>query len=905
MSSPAERYAQAMSRAAEQRSSLYRFRQTYDFDFDGFQIAACAALEDGNGVLVAAPTGAGKTIVGEFAVHLAVESGGKCFYTTPIKALSNQKFHDLADRYGEDRVGLLTGDNSINGEAPIVVMTTEVLRNMLYADSSTLVGLTHVVMDEVHYLADRFRGPVWEEVILHLPRSVRITALSATVSNAEEFGDWLRTVRGDTEVIVEEHRPVPLWQHVLVGERLHDLYVEPERLRVNPELMRLARDEERAAKFTADRPARGQRRPRGPHTPSRAEMLGVLSREQLLPAIVFVFSRIGCDAAVRQCLNAGVRLTTTSERAEIHGLVTEMCSRLPEADLHILGYGEWLAGLEAGLAVHHAGLLPAFKEVVEELFQRGLLKAVFATETLALGINMPARSVVLERLVKWNGEGHVAVTPGEYTQLTGRAGRRGLDIDGHSVVVWHRELEPAGLAGLAATRTYPLRSSFRPSYNMAVNLVGRVGRDVARELLEMSFAQFQADKAVVGLSRQVVDNHDALAALQTAMTCHLGDFGAYAEMRARISDREKEQARQGATARTAASASALADLRPGDVIVIPAGRRSGPAVVLDPGLGGPDSSPRPAVLTIDRQVRRLSVIDFPVPVVTHGKVRIPKGFSPRSANSRKDLAAVLRDATRDLDLSTRRPHREVGADAELAELRTALRSHPCHGCDEREQHARVAEKFYRVLRETRGIERRVATQTNSIGRQFDRVCALLKQLGYLTSDGSELRVSESGQLLAGLYTELDLLAAECIRSGGWTELTPAELAAVVSALVFESRGRDVAEPQIPTGRIRGALAELVTKWAELSGLEAEERLAFLREPDIGFCQATYRWAQGASLDSVLGETQLAPGDFVRWTKQVIDLLDQIGSTGDPDLRGTAVAAIAALRRGVVSYSAVA
>ena len=243
--SPAERYAAALARGQLERSQLGAFTRHYGFELDAFQIAACKALESGAGVLVAAPTGSGKTVVGEFAIHLALENGLKCFYTTPIKALSNQKCADLVARYGPDHVGLLTGDNSINGEAPIVVMTTEVLRNMLYAESDTLNGLSYVVMDEVHYLADRFRGAVWEEVIIHLPASTTVVALSATVSNAEEFGAWLATVRGDTEIIVEEHRPVPLWQHVMAGPRMYDLFVDDDQRVVNPDLVRLAQDERR------------------------------------------------------------------------------------------------------------------------------------------------------------------------------------------------------------------------------------------------------------------------------------------------------------------------------------------------------------------------------------------------------------------------------------------------------------------------------------------------------------------------------------------------------------------------------------------------------------------------------------------------------------------------------------
>ncbi|WP_217615326.1 DEAD/DEAH box helicase, partial [Cellulomonas sp. GbtcB1] len=260
--SPAERYAAARRRAQAEKSELARFRQLLDFPLDDFQVESCEAVERGSGVLVAAPTGAGKTVVGEFAVHLALATGRKAFYTTPIKALSNQKYHDLVRRYGAEQVGLLTGDTTQNGEAPVVVMTTEVLRNMLYAGSSTLDGLGFVVMDEVHYLADRFRGPVWEEVIIHLPDDVQLVSLSATVSNAEEFGDWLRTVRGDTAVVVSEHRPVPLGQHVLVRDDLLDLYaghVDPtapgKNPPINPELAHLLRRAERAS----DAPHRGRR----------------------------------------------------------------------------------------------------------------------------------------------------------------------------------------------------------------------------------------------------------------------------------------------------------------------------------------------------------------------------------------------------------------------------------------------------------------------------------------------------------------------------------------------------------------------------------------------------------------------------------------------------------------------
>ena len=901
MASPADRYAAARQR--QLRKGLREFAAGYTFPFDDFQTRACEALEDGHGVLVAAPTGAGKTIVGEFAAFLALRDGGKCFYTTPIKALSNQKFHDLVERHGEENVGLLTGDNSLNGEAPVVVMTTEVLRNMLYADTPTLRGLRYVVMDEVHYLADRFRGAVWEEVILHLPTSVRLVSLSATVSNAEEFGDWLQEVRGDTTVIVEEHRPVPLWQSVLVGRRLHDLFVDDAQHDVNPTLTRLAGEEARFARIHShQRPPRGGRRPRSQvDVPTRAEVVETLDRAGLLPAIVFIFSRAGCNAAVLQCLRAGLRLVEPAERTEIRRVVQERTADIPSEDLRVLGFGEFSDALERGVASHHAGMLPVFKEIVEELFSAGFVKVVFATETLALGINMPARSVVLESLVKWNGEAHVDLTPGEYTQLTGRAGRRGIDIEGHGVVLWTPGIDPRHVAGLASTRTYPLRSSFRPSYNMAVNLVGRLGRAAARELLESSFAQFQADRGVVGLVRQTKRNEEALHGYRDAMQCHLGDFEDYAGLRRRLKDREAGLAREGAAQRRAAAAESLERLRPGDVIRVPAGRRAGLAVVIDPDASSVLGDPHPVVLTSDRQVKRLSVVDFPTPVSAVARVRLPKNFNARSPQARRDLASSLRNLGIDEDLG--RPKRARSAatdDQEIARLRAAIRAHPCHGCAEREDHARWAERYDRLQRDTMQIQQRVERNTHTIPRMFDRVCVLLESLGYLQGDD----VSDAGRMLARIYSESDLVIAEALRDGRWEALSPAELAAVCSALVYEARRDDAPPPRVPPGAVRAALTDLSRLWSQLRHAEQDAHLEFLREPDAGFAWAAWRWAQDASLDEVLQAADMAAGDFVRWMKQLVDLLDQVADAAPASspVRKSAEHAVRAIRRGVVAYS---
>jgi ATP-dependent RNA helicase HelY len=944
MSSPAERYAAARRRAAHPR--LTGFAAGLGFELDEFQRTACEALERGSSVLVCAPTGAGKTVVGEFAVHLALHPGGepggepagvaqgiagvatgrrsvtgKCFYTTPIKALSNQKYHDLVRVHGAARVGLLTGDNSVNGEAPVVVMTTEVLRNMLYAGSRTLAGLSYVVMDEVHYLADRFRGAVWEEVIIHLPASVSLVSLSATVSNAEEFADWLVTVRGQTEVVVSEHRPVPLWQHMLVGRRMFDLFHDPAAARaheVHPELLRHTRELVRRMSPNGGRVGREPRRGyRGWRSvvPGRPEVVERLDREGLLPAILFIFSRAGCDAAVQQCLQAGLRLTTPEEQAEIRSVARARVAGIPAEDLAVLGYREWLDGLTRGLAAHHAGALPAFKEVVEELFVRGLVKAVFATETLALGINMPARCVVLERLVKFDGEAHVDLTPGEYTQLTGRAGRRGIDVEGHAVVVWSPELDPRQVAGLASTRTYPLRSSFRPSYNMAVNLVGTLGMARARTLLESSFAQFQADRAVVGVARQVRRNTEAIAAHTAEISCHLGDFPEYFGLRRAIAERERGLAWETAAARRAAALASLQRLRIGDVVRVPAGRRAGLAVVLDPDTGG-FGEPKPLLLTEQRWAGRVSASDFVTPVEALGRVRVPRHFNHRSPAARRDLAASMRVVQ--LPPPGRRPTRG-GEDQQLVRLRGQLRRHPCHGCEQRDQHARAAERRHRLERDTEALRERATSRTGSLARTFDRVVALLTARGYLTGPASEAadapaagagQVTGAGRTLARIWAESDLLVAECLRRGLWDGLDPAQLAAAVSVAVYQSR-RDGGEPvTVPRGAVADAIDGTGKVWDELAADEAGRGLSLTREPDSGFAWPIFRWVRGEPLAQVLAsgafDGELPAGDFVRWARQVVDLLAQLADTdGVPgQVRDSARRAVGLIGRGVVADSGV-
>ncbi len=919
--SPAERYRAARSRSAH--PALGAFAESLPFPLDPFQREACEAVEDGRSVLVAAPTGAGKTVVGEFAVRHARENGEKAFYTTPIKALSNQKFRELQAVHGPEAVGLLTGDTSINGDADIVVMTTEVLRNMIYAGSRALDRLGVVVLDEVHYLADRFRGSVWEEVIVHLGPSTLIVALSATVSNAEEFGAWLGEVRGNTAVIVSENRPVPLWPHVLMREGLYDLYspgVDPARPgpnpRLNPELEALVRRQRHETHHY--RAARGNRssrvghrppgrRPPGRRSPPRFAVVDVLDRDGLLPAIVFVFSRAGCDDAVDQVRSAGIKLTTPEERRKIADVIEERCSAMSGEDLGALGFTHWRDHLEAGVAAHHAGMIPLFKEVVEELFTAGLIKVVFATETLALGINMPARSVVLEKLVKWDGDSHKDLTAGEYTQLTGRAGRRGIDVEGHAVVVEHVGFDVEVLGRLASRRTYPLISSFQPSYNMSLNLVARSGVAKAREVLEMSFAQYQADRAVVSQARRVKELDGVLQGYRDAAACDRGDFMEYAGLRDKITRLQKSTVRAETRDRQEATATAIRALRVGAVIRIRGGKRKGLAVVV---AADRSDHPRPVLVTPEARYFRLGPADLHQGFDEVGEMRVPKKFDARKAPARRDLASALA-ARRDEFAPARIPDRKGpvrvgGVEAELDEARRAMRAHPCHQCPEREEHARWAERYFRALRDRDRLNGEISRETGSIARLFDRRCAVLTEMGYLEGEGDNLAPTEDGAMLRTIYAENDLPIAECLRTGAWDALGPPGLAAAVSSLVYQGRreedDRSPRIPQGPSGPLGLALRETVRVWSRVDEKHAHHRLPRLDAPQWGIVGPVHAWTQGKNLDAVLRGTELAPGDMVRWFKQVIDVLEQVSRVApNEEVRRRATAAIRSMRRGIVAY----
>lgn len=928
---------------------------------DDFQLRACRSIEAGRGVLVCAPTGAGKTVVGEFAIRAALDAGGKCFYTTPIKALSNQKYHDLVGDYGEDRVGLLTGDVSRNGDADVVVMTTEVLRNMIYAQSPTLERLSHVVMDEIHYLADRERGPVWEEVILNLDESVKVIGLSATVSNSEEFGDWLSTVRGRTDVIVTDHRPVPLRQHMLVGHRLYPLF-EAGGTEVNRDLLdataraeagyddgaghgghgsrggsrgggsrrggsrsggsRGGGDYLGGGKFARhqwkqEQPGRRYRPPR------RRDVVKLLGSRSMLPAIVFIFSRAGCEGALQQLGASRMELTTPAEQEEIARVIDAGVADIPRDDLEVLGFRRWRRIVARGFAAHHAGMLPAFRHIVEELFNRGLVKVVFATETLALGINMPARTVVLEKLVKFNGEAHVDLTPGQYTQMTGRAGRRGIDVQGNAVVQWAPAMDPKWVAGLASTRTYPLVSTFTPGYNMSINLLRTLGHEGARKMMERSFAQFQADGDVVG---DVAELERARAKVDR-LAGELGDAGgdvdgllAYLELRATISAEEKAAKRRNIEDRHTETVTVLRRLRPGDVIAVPVRKKVQLAAVVRADNSRND--PRPTVVGAGGFTGRIGADAFPAAPEVLGRIKVP---ADAARHPRRAVGIVRSEIDRHGIRGPKRLRRRSAVvSPELKRLRRELREHPLHGDPAVESVARDADALRRARQTVATLERRVAAASDTLARTFDRVLDLLGELDYVewpdggasgdgeSADGGdgggkgEPYVSEEGERLARIHNGSDLLAAQCLRRGIWDRLDPAELAGAVSTLVFENRKATHGSDEVPTEPLAAAISDTYRIWEELASDERRHRLPVTRMPDLAFATAIHQWTAGAPLGYCLSAAkeagaELTPGDFVRWCRQVVDLLSQVKQTGySRDIRDHAAQAVDAIRRGVVA-----
>lgn len=844
----------------------------FPFALDQFQLDAVEALDAGRSVLVAAPTGSGKTVVAEYAIAAALARGRRSFYTTPVKALSNQKYRDLAAHHAG--VGLLTGDNAINGDAPVVVMTTEVLRNMIYAESPALAALDIVVLDEVHFLQDAYRGPVWEEVIIHLPAHVRLVCLSATVSNAAEVADWITTVRGPTDVVVEERRPVRLENLYMVGDRstdrLHLLATEVDG-QPNPVALRMESESTPAPR----RRSGGPRPRRRLYTPSRLDVVDRLEQERMLPAIYFIFSRNACNEAASQCLASGLVLTDQGERRRIREILDERLASMDGDDLDVLGYRAFAAQLEAGFAAHHAGMVPPFKEAVEACFVEGLVKVVFATETLAVGINMPARAVVIEKLTKFTGEHHEMLTAGEYTQLTGRAGRRGIDDAGDAIVLWSPFVSFAQVAALVSSRSFRLTSAFRPTYNMAANLVRSYTSQEAHHLLNLSFAQYQADREVVTLSARVERRQAHLAELRAAAESPYGDIHEYRSLTASATVQRSD----------AAIEAALTKLRPGDVVHVEKGRSVGRAVVLSNAFrkGGM----KVGVITSGRAALNLSAADFAEPPAVLGTIELPTPFAPnrpefqRAVGERLD-AAILR------------------ADSRRARRKSPAEAHAVEDDPDLQHRLALANQADRVAAEVDNLRTRVRRHTQSVSQGFDRVLDVLGEWGYV--DGWSL--TESGETLSRLFHECDLLIAESLGRGMLDGLSPSHLAALVSVFVYEHRSSEAPPaPWFPSADVRDRWLRIAALSRSIADSESRSRLPSHRAPDPTFIAVAFAWAAGEGFAEVVEAEDLSGGDFVRTTKSLIDLLRQLAIVAPLGAtRRAASQAAERLLRGVVAAS---
>jgi len=838
-----------------------------DFELDEFQLRALDALGAGANVVVAAPTGSGKTIVAEYAVEFAITTAQRVFYTTPIKALSNQKFNDLSRIYGTEMVGLLTGDHSIRPHAPVVVMTTEVLRNMIYSDSRQLDDLCAVVLDEVHFLQDPYRGPVWEEIIIHLDHAVRLVCLSATVSNADELGEWVATIRGATEVVIETERPVALDQYLLHHDRAEDRAVLTPIAQLTSSLSGQRRDSD------GERRSAGSRGNDRWAAPRRLELVEALRSRSMLPAIVFIFSRNGCDEAADGCRRAGLVLTTASERTRIDTIVTERLAHLDPSDLAILGAPRLRDRLLSGIAAHHAGMVPTFKEIVEACFVEGLIKVVFATETLAVGINMPARSVVIERLSRFTGQQHQPLSPGEYTQLTGRAGRRGIDSVGSAIVAWNRFVNPDQLRRLANSRSFRLRSVFSPTFNMAVNLISNYGEDRARQLLGMSFAQFQAERTIVETEVQLRRAERRRQELAPQATSPYGDLDQYR--------------RRATSDGRGAIEGALNGLRPGDVIEMRLGRQRTSAVVVTTGhrkRGIQVSAVTPDAQQIE--VRAADLDEVP-PVI--GRVRLPATHAPKSRDYRRQVAARLRRTRLRRDAparGSRRPAHPVERDPDL---KRRLRA------------ARHLDRLDAEISEL--VEQR--SRHRGLIEQFDAILDLLDERGYV--DRRAWTLTTEGVLLASIFHELDLLIAETVRSGLLDGIGPAEIAYLVSCFVYEHRGYDEETTDwYPSSDIAGRVAQISAISVELESAQLRRGLQPQRAPDPTFGPLAHAWVAGESLAEVVADDEMSAGDFVRTIKQLIDVLRQLAAAApDPETRRQCAEAARRAARDVITESSMA
>jgi superfamily II RNA helicase len=882
----------------------------FPFPLDPFQLEAIDALNQGHSVVVSAPTGSGKTLVGEYAIHRALAHGRKVFYTTPLKALSNQKLRDFRDQFGAERVGLLTGDLSLNREAQVVVMTTEIFRNMLYAeidhpDDDPLADVEAVVLDECHYMNDSQRGTVWEESIIHCPASVQLVALSATVANAGQLTDWIEAVHGPTRLVHSDHRPVPLAFSFCSAKGLHPLLNEEgTALHPNCKVWRAPKGSRRKGPKTP--------KPPQPEPPPLAFVIAQMAERQMLPAIYFIFSRRGCDKGVRDL--GRLCLVNPQEQVRIQARLEAFQAVSPEAvrDGHV-------DPLLRGIASHHAGVLPAWKELIEDLFQQGLIKVVFATETLAAGINMPARSTVISALSKRTERGHRPLMGSEFLQMAGRAGRRGLDSQGYVVTVQSR-FEGVREAGqLALAPADPLVSQFTPSYGMVLNLLQRYDLAKARELVERSFGRYLATLDLAEDQAAIAALQGQLEALQSGLGEGSGEvpwelFDAYEKQRGRL----REERRLLRTLQHQAEETVAHDLTlalqfasEGSLLSLKAPALRGritPAVLVEK-VQGPGQFPLlkcltdqnlwilvpcSAVVSLHAELSCLQVSQLEVPPLQrsgehhHGdQVSGGLALAVASMASRHDMA------TPQYDLAG-----EVQTQAALVrQLEAELEGHLAHRWGERKQLKKHRRRMEELAAEIEERQRLLHFRANRHWDTFLALIDVLRHFGALAGDDG-LDPTEVGRTVAALRGDNELWLGLALMSGHLDALDPAELAAVLEAVSTEVNRPDLWCAWSPPPAVEEAMHDLRSLRRQLGRQQELARVVFpiWWEPEL--TGLVHAWARGASWSEVIASTSLDEGDVVRVLRRTVDLLAQIpyAEAVSQQLRDKARRALAAINR---------
>jgi superfamily II RNA helicase len=855
----------------------------FPFPLDPFQLEAIDALNQGHSVVVSAPTGSGKTLVGEYAIHRALDHGQKVFYTTPLKALSNQKLRDFREQFGAERVGLLTGDLSLNREAQVVVMTTEIFRNMLYAeidhpDDDPLAGVEAVVLDECHYMNDSQRGTVWEESIIHCPPSIQLVALSATVANAGQLTDWIERVHGPTRLVHSDHRPVPLAFSFCSAKGLHPLLNEAGTdLHPNAKVWRAPKGTRRKGPKVP--------RPPQPEAPPLGFVVARMAERDMLPAIYFIFSRRGCDKGVRDL--GRLCLVTPDEQARIQARLDAFVAASPEAVRD--GHAEPLL---RGIASHHAGVLPAWKELIEELFQQGLIKVVFATETLAAGINMPARSTVISALSKRTERGHRPLMGSEFLQMAGRAGRRGLDSQGYVVTVQSR-FEGVREAGqLALAPADPLVSQFTPSYGMVLNLLQRYDLAKAKELVERSFGRYLATLDLADDQARIAELEQQLHSLESgADAAPWEDLEDYEKRRGRLREErrllrtlqhqaEETLAHELTLALQFASEGTLVSLK-----APPLHGRVTPAVIVSkvPGPGQfplllclTDTNlwivvPCSAVVSLHAELSCLQVSQIDPPELQR------LGEHHHGTEASAGLALAVASIARRHDMAT--PQYDLAAEVQaqarlVQQLEEELERHPAHRRGDRRQLSKRRRRIEELAAEVEELRRLLHFRSNRHWDTFLALIEVLRHFGALAgADG--LEPTEVGRTVAALRGDNELWLGLTLMSGHLDDLAPAELAAVLEAISTEVNRPDLWCGWPPPPAVEEALHDLRGLRRELGRQQERAHVTFpiWWEPELtGLVEA---WARGIGWSELIANTSLDEGDVVRVMRRTVDLLAQI------------------------------